>query len=157
MTCAGGKGPASFSIPRRERTTERSEVVRAPGNEVFALLDKTGTRRRPVAATGTGSGVRFPSITDSSRARDGATCGSAPVFLAPLVVSITGAFGEDSVPEPRTCPRVCTAIKELCSSCSPGGLRSVSAYCYRFREVIAINYSFQQGDYLWITRSSVNY
>ena len=37
--------PGYFSTPRRERTTERSEVVRASGNEVFALLDRTGTRQ----------------------------------------------------------------------------------------------------------------
>jgi hypothetical protein len=41
----------SFSTPGG-RTTERSEVVRASGNEVFALRDRTGTGQCPVAVTG---------------------------------------------------------------------------------------------------------
>lgn len=39
--------------PQAERTTERSEVVRASENEVFALLDRTGTGQCPVAVFGT--------------------------------------------------------------------------------------------------------
>src|ERR1019366_8396639 len=39
-----------FWISWAERTTKRSEVVRAPGNEVFALLDRTGTGQCPVGA-----------------------------------------------------------------------------------------------------------
>ena len=38
--------------PQARRTTERSEVVRASGNEVFALRDKTGTRHCLVAVLG---------------------------------------------------------------------------------------------------------
>src|ERR1035437_1528841 len=41
------------SQPRRERTTQRSGVVRASGNEVFALRDKTGTIQCLVGMTGT--------------------------------------------------------------------------------------------------------
>ena|ERR1035441_6634981 len=48
--------------PRRERTTERSEVVRASGNEVFALRDKTGTRQCLVAVTGTLCPPGFSSV-----------------------------------------------------------------------------------------------
>ena len=48
------------SQPRRERTTERSEVVRASGNEVFALLDKTGTRQCPVVVAALHCAARLP-------------------------------------------------------------------------------------------------
>ena|ERR1035441_4598812 len=50
---AGRKGRASSSTSRRERTTERSEVVRALGNEVFALLGKTEAGQCLVAVPGT--------------------------------------------------------------------------------------------------------
>jgi hypothetical protein len=47
-----GRNPARRSFgPQAGRTTERSEVVRAPGNEVFALLGRTGTGQCPVGMT----------------------------------------------------------------------------------------------------------
>ena len=49
-----GAGGAELIFPTQaERTTERSGVVRASGNEVFALLDRTGTRQCLVEVTST--------------------------------------------------------------------------------------------------------
>ena len=46
---AGGAEAQLRFRSRRGRVTERSEVARAPGNEVFALPGRTETRRCPVA------------------------------------------------------------------------------------------------------------
>ena len=71
VTAVAGWRPAKPLGPRRERTTERSGVVRASGNEVFALRDKTGARQCLVAVIGTGCEERGASVQRRRRLQRG--------------------------------------------------------------------------------------